>query len=822
VLLVSAPPGFGKSVLLEQWSAARSVQGVRCAWLTLDPTDDVESSILYLAFALHASGLDLTGTSLFDEGKISSMATARRLQHLVAVVERSGQEWCLVLDDLERASPAVVAGVIEPLVRFMPECLTIALGARHPGTVNLSDAADRGLVFTLRAAQLRLDRDEVRAVLGSGTTPAHVSYVEQQTAGWPALVQLFREQGLLSTGGQPAEPLDGDTALTAFFETRILERLDEAQRQVLMRLSMLPHFSADLTAELLGTAALRELESLERLGIVHRISDASADFAVRPVFRDYFARRFLATAEGEARELQRRGAQSLLQRGLALDAIRLAAAIGDPEVLADVVEVADPLNLWLKQGMTALNGAMRVVPDELARRRPRLGYARVVSWVKVGRIKDARQLFEHLEPLTDRAALRLREPCAPVLTARALCHSMLAVYGGIPVSLADIEELEWLAERSVAFGPTLAASAATLRCYELQHAGAFAEAKRVAQDCIRHAGEADSRYLAFFMYCDLAMMSGVEGRTTDAFEYFERGDRDCQAEVRADERLSIVRDVFKLELEHEMNPLDNRSAARLQNICVRLPRLEGWLDIFAAAFRTYSEKLFLAKDLATALATLSVGIDVLREQEIDSVANMLLAQRVFLLALAGRRGEAREEFSGLEAAVAAYGFRDRRSWREMEAFVEASAAIDLVSHTGESLSMLSAQIEITRATGNVRSELRLRRLRSALCGVDEAPDDPARIHELESTYGLNRSAALLEARSAQSIPVTGGEAEFFTERERQILERLAADRSDKAIALELGISPHGVRYHLKRIYAKLNVRGRTDARSKALQLGIRL
>ena len=43
---------------------------------------------------------------------------------------------------------------------------------------------------------------------------------------------------------------------------------------------------------------------------------------------------------------------------------------------------------------------------------------------------------------------------------------------------------------------------------------------------------------------------------------------------------------------------------------------------------------------------------------------------------------------------------------------------------------------------------------------------------------------------------------------------------DKAIAIELGITAHGVRYHLKRIYAKLHVRDRAEARQKAVELGL--
>jgi LuxR family maltose regulon positive regulatory protein len=38
--------------------------------------------------------------------------------------------------------------------------------------------------------------------------------------------------------------------------------------------------------------------------------------------------------------------------------------------------------------------------------------------------------------------------------------------------------------------------------------------------------------------------------------------------------------------------------------------------------------------------------------------------------------------------------------------------------------------------------------------------------------------------------------------------------------MDLGITPHGVRYHLKRIYAKLHARDREEARTKAARLGL--
>ncbi len=54
----------------------------------------------------------------------------------------------------------------------------------------------------------------------------------------------------------------------------------------------------------------------------------------------------------------------------------------------------------------------------------------------------------------------------------------------------------------------------------------------------------------------------------------------------------------------------------------------------------------------------------------------------------------------------------------------------------------------------------------------------------------------------------------LSEREREVLERLARGLPDKEIAAELKISLPTVRYHLKHIYEKLHVRTRVEAALK--------
>ena len=57
-------------------------------------------------------------------------------------------------------------------------------------------------------------------------------------------------------------------------------------------------------------------------------------------------------------------------------------------------------------------------------------------------------------------------------------------------------------------------------------------------------------------------------------------------------------------------------------------------------------------------------------------------------------------------------------------------------------------------------------------------------------------------------------------RELEVLEALAAGRSNKEIAIKLDVSPNTVKTHVARLFEKLGAKRRTDAINKARELGI--
>lgn len=66
----------------------------------------------------------------------------------------------------------------------------------------------------------------------------------------------------------------------------------------------------------------------------------------------------------------------------------------------------------------------------------------------------------------------------------------------------------------------------------------------------------------------------------------------------------------------------------------------------------------------------------------------------------------------------------------------------------------------------------------------------------------------------------GALAESLTPRETEVLQLLARGLANKAIAQELEISEHTVKFHVNSILAKLSAQSRTDAVVRATRLGL--
>ena len=102
----------------------------------------------------------------------------------------------------------------------------------------------------------------------------------------------------------------------------------------------------------------------------------------------------------------------------------------------------------------------------------------------------------------------------------------------------------------------------------------------------------------------------------------------------------------------------------------------------------------------------------------------------------------------------------------------------------------------------------------------ELSDGIRQVYAGEAAIAPTMSVKLLNQFASSQPEASSRPADALTERERDVLRLVAQGMSNKEIGLELTISPHTVKAHLRHILDKLNLRSRSEAAAWAERNGL--
>src|SRR6266567_3174694 len=141
------------------------------------------------------------------------------------------------------------------------------------------------------------------------------------------------------------------------------------------------------------------------------------------------------------------------------------------------------------------------------------------------------------------------------------------------------------------------------------------------------------------------------------------------------------------------------------------------------------------------------------------------------------------------------------------------------------IKQLNLDTRVLLLSAQDREEYLYETLRAGVDGYvlkDIAPDELA-----QAIRAVARGEVLVQPRLAGRLLSRFGKQsrgnypyETLTAREQEVLQLLARGLRNKEIAARLNVSERTVNFHLANIYQKLNVSGRTEALSKALEQGL--
>jgi LuxR family transcriptional regulator, maltose regulon positive regulatory protein len=265
LILLSAPAGSGKTVLVSQWCAASNSS--RFAWVTLDPTDNNPSRLWWKVIsavrrACPEFDVDPPQVLMPRQGRLLLPTLIARLGTLRAPV-------VLVLDDYHLMSHHRCHTQVEGLLRDLPQSCQVVLMTRAMPPLELARMRAAGEVADVGMPDLCFGPSEagalVSAVAGVTLGDSDLSALFARTEGWPAGVYL----AALALRGHPSphsfiDQFSGKHRFVAdFLAEEVLNRQAADVRQFLLRTSILDRFTASLCDAVTGRADSAEL--IERL-----------------------------------------------------------------------------------------------------------------------------------------------------------------------------------------------------------------------------------------------------------------------------------------------------------------------------------------------------------------------------------------------------------------------------------------------------------------------------------------------------------------------------------------------------------------------------
>ncbi|MFC8778782.1 LuxR C-terminal-related transcriptional regulator [Streptomyces nigra] len=326
--MVNGAAGAGKTLLVADWAAGLPRPVV---WLTLDPSLCGPGMFwAHLLQALRTHGVPVAGD-------VGTPADAGRVHHtlLTRLAAQLGtDELTVVLDEYDRVGTPEVAEQLEFVLHHAGPGLHLVLVTRTEPLLPLHRYRAAGAITEIRNAELAFTPEEAVALLrrhGLRLSVQAATALVERTGGWAAGLRLCALAA--QQHPDPEEYLKefeaGHSTVADFLLAEVLKRQPPATQDLLLRVSVLDRFCADLANELTGRG---DAEAI--LAGLHRENAFVEDlghgwYRLHPLFREILRAHLRERSADLEPRLHLRAAHWLGRSGQLPETLTHGAAAGE-------------------------------------------------------------------------------------------------------------------------------------------------------------------------------------------------------------------------------------------------------------------------------------------------------------------------------------------------------------------------------------------------------------------------------------------------------------------------------------------------------------
>lgn len=412
LILVSAPPGYGKTTLLAEFAARVAPAGVSLLWYQLDPADsDPAVFLTYLVEGLRqvmnaspqSAGESFGAAARALLGSADPHPPERVLAVLINELSQTlTKDLIVVLEDYHLVTNSTVHALTDMLIERAPQRLRLVISARSDPPLAMARLRAHGMLAELRAPDLRLTPDQVGTLLervAPGLPSESACLLSDKTEGWVAGVQLALSS-LAGKEAREAQQLIADLGGTnrSIFEYLANESFQQQPSEVqsfLLRTSILAQMNAATCDAILSTADSQAmLERIERGNLfLLSLDDKREWYRYHNLYRDFLRARFYRQDAQAAREMEQAAGSYYESAGEWEVAASHYMQAGDLSSAARVIE-GMALTYFDSGRVQVLNHFVNALPPSVMRAHPMLSVYHGAVLRRLGQVGAAQARFE--------------------------------------------------------------------------------------------------------------------------------------------------------------------------------------------------------------------------------------------------------------------------------------------------------------------------------------------------------------------------------------------------------------------------------------------
>jgi LuxR family maltose regulon positive regulatory protein len=407
--LVSAQAGFGKTTLLSEWfhsyDAGDHKTRPRFAWLSLDKDDNDRDRFWTYCIAAVQPVLG------FSESYLAALK-ARRAPSIKAILRRlineiagQAEPFVLMLDDYHQITSRSVHEDIVFLIDRLPPLGHLLISSRGHPSLPLGRLRSLGQLNELRTPDLRFTIEESTAflneIMGLGLSSDDIRTLESRTEGWIASLRIaaLSMQGCKDIRKFVRSFNGTHRDIEDYLMEEVIQRQESGTPSFLMETSILDRLCAPLCDAVTGqNDGQQRLGYLEHANLLLPLDDSRTWFRYHQIFSDLLRGRLARTQPHLLPILHRRASRWFEREGFVAEAIHHSLIAEDVKRAATLIEsVAVPL---ISAGtLSAPQVWLSKLPMKVVRSRPWLCISLASVHLACGRLDAVQPLLDTAESL---------------------------------------------------------------------------------------------------------------------------------------------------------------------------------------------------------------------------------------------------------------------------------------------------------------------------------------------------------------------------------------------------------------------------------------